>query len=73
MLTKNMLRLFLSALLFENGVYYSAISCAKFRQLEIGDKRFPPLDHGGVASAFLGIYIHFLQNKSHFFLIALNF
>ena len=23
-----------------------------FRSLEMSDKRFPPLDHGGVASAF---------------------
>ena len=31
----------------------------KFHQLEIGDKRFPPLDHGGVASAFL----YFCRNR----------
>ena len=29
----------------------------KFRPLEMVDKRFPPLDHGGVASAFFTFFI----------------
>jgi glutamate racemase len=35
----------------------------KFHQLKIGDKRFPPLDHGGVASAFLYFWRNRRKNK----------
>ena len=63
MLAKNTLRSFSSASLSENGIYCGATSCTKFRHKRVAFRcaqaqpaQSPPLDHGGVASAFLSFW-----------------
>jgi len=44
--------LFFKASLFERGIGLLRGKPLKFRPLETDDQRFPPLDHGAVASGF---------------------
>ena len=44
--------LFLKSLAFRVRYFTGAEERAEFRPLEMDAQRFPPLDHGGVASAF---------------------